>query len=672
MFFKAKSWTLPKRRSAHAPPRQRETTELPVLHRLAVAYLMLPVIVWLLGWFSWWLSIPATAALVAGLWYTMAGSWRIALRASTFVLLLVAFGWVMLTAAGNIFDVHNWDWFKHRGVFTDLAQQDWPVRLPDPLAAFLSTEARTAPDTLLHNPSSRTPFIKRAPTAESHAAPDALLRYYLGWYMVPGLVGKWFGTAALHWAVPIWMWGGVALLVLLFTRRFTRIGAQVVAVVVMVCFSGMDYLRILLLSGEALPLLDGSHMEADEHIQYSSNTSVLMWAPQHFIAGGLYTMLLLQLRREPRFLASSGVLLAACLFWSPFVAIGLLPLVAALLLDNGLRPFLRWQNVVLAAPLAALLVIFLSGGTADFVRGWLWTKSDWAELAHWLPVFYLTEFAVLALLLWRCQPQIGRDRFFLASVAALTILPVYAYGHHNDLGMRASLPALMILCWYCAEIVSNSLANPFATRNAALRAEKNDASAISRRPLHAIFACLLATALIVGAITPLHELVRGWDFYKTSQSFQYTNSLLVSTSRTVGEQYALADVPAALGVLLRKHEEHPRVHGEWERVARSEFDIYRNGKLLIYTKAPCSEEELAPPFFLNVQPVDVRDLPNNRQQYGFEHFFYDHLGLYALWLGERCAFVRKLPEYDVRRVTTGQVQEGKHLWLGEFAQPNRS
>ena len=107
---------------AHTLPRQRETTELPVLHRLTVIYLMLPVIVWLLGWFSWWLSIPATAALVAGLWYTMAGSWRIAPRPATFVLLLVAFGWVMLTAAGNVFDVNNWDWLKHRGVFTELAR----------------------------------------------------------------------------------------------------------------------------------------------------------------------------------------------------------------------------------------------------------------------------------------------------------------------------------------------------------------------------------------------------------------------------------------------------------------------------------------------------------------------------------------------------------------------
>ena len=39
-------------------------------------------------------------------------------------------------------------------------------------------------------------------------------------------------------------------------------------------------------------------------------------------------LLLLDLRRRPRFLAVSGVVLAAAPFWSAFVAVGLLPLVA--------------------------------------------------------------------------------------------------------------------------------------------------------------------------------------------------------------------------------------------------------------------------------------------------------------------------------------------------------
>ena len=53
------------------------------------------------------------------------------------------------------------------------------------------------------------------------------------------------------------------------------------------------------------------------NIGYNSKMTNLMWIPQHFIPAALYTMLLLQLHRHPRFLAVSGVLLAASLFWFP-------------------------------------------------------------------------------------------------------------------------------------------------------------------------------------------------------------------------------------------------------------------------------------------------------------------------------------------------------------------
>lgn len=643
-------------------PRHHETTELPVLHRLAVAYLVLPLVVWLLGWFHWWLGIPVAAALVAGLWRTMSGSWRISVRPATLVLLLMAIAWVMLTAAGGFFDVRNPDWIKHRSVLTDLALRDWPVRLPDPLTAFLS--------------------------GNGHAEPDALLRYYLGWYVVPALAGHWFGIAALNWAVPVWTWGGVALLVLLFTRRFARIGPAIVAVVVLGCFSGMDYLRVLLLSGEAVPLPYNRHLEANAllldaipapqggppRIQYSSNTTALMWVPTHFLASGLCTMLLLQLRRQPRFLASSGVVFAACLFWSPFVAIGLVPLIIVTLMDNGLRPFLRWQNILCAAPLVLLLVVFLVGGTSDIPHGWLWSKSDWGELAYWaelaykLAIFYLAEFLILALLLWRCQPQVWRERPFVASVAALIVLPAYTFGYYNDLVMRASLPSLMVLCWYCAQAVS-SLDLPTWRRNGA--AERTPST-----PRRMVSKGVLLASLIIGAITPLHELLRAARSFKDNQAYRYQHiirSLSTSMPRHLWEQYA-AEEGVVTGTLLKAQETGASGAIEnWELVIRSEFDTYRNGKLLIHAKERCSETELADAVFLvEVWPEDIRDLPDNRRRLGFEQLLIDRLGTHLLWRGERCAFVHELPEYRVRKVTTGQIQQGRRLWFGEFSWPEPS
>ena len=467
---------------------------------------------------------------------------------------------------------------------------------------------------------------------------------------------------------------------LLFTRRFARTGAAIVAAVVLMGFSGMDFLRILLLSGEVPPLISRSHIETDDfllhRIQYSSNMTTLMWVPQHFIAGGLYTMLLMQLRAQPRFLASSGLLLAACLFWSPFVAIGLLPLVAVLFLDNGLRPFLHWQNF-LAVPLAGLLVAYLTSDGADIVQGWLWHKSDWGELIRWLPVFYLTEFVLLSLLLWRCRPQVCGDRFFLASVGTLLMLPVYTYGYFNDLGMRASLPALLVLCWYCTEVVANPKIGPVRRqqksrtkrrkRPAARRAAKRNPAPtedteIRWNRIRLALVCLL----VVGVVTPLHEVIRASEDFEVFRYQCRLSSISTNIPRSIWTQYVADDVPAAVRSMLKARKETGSFDERWESVIRSEFDVYRNGKLLLYTKAPCTEEDLESLFFVDVWPRHTRDLPEHRQRAGFARFLYADLRIYALWMGEGCGVIRQLPEYDIARVVTGQLGQGRRVWHGEF------
>lgn len=74
---------------------------------------------------------------------------------------------------------------------------------------------------------------------------------------------------------------------------------------------------------------------------YRSHLRYLAVSPQHSLAGARYTLLLVQLRCHPLFIPVSGVVIATSIFWSPFIAIGLLPLVVALVALNGFRPFLH-------------------------------------------------------------------------------------------------------------------------------------------------------------------------------------------------------------------------------------------------------------------------------------------------------------------------------------------
>ena len=639
-------------RSSSRPPvsasltagrRPAAESALPMLHRLAVVYLMLPVVVWLVGWFEWWLGLPAAALLVGALRRPLSGPWR--LRAPTpaeAAILAVAALWVLATSAGGVFDPRNLDFISYQVILLDLGRHPWPTYLPDPLAAW-----RPAP-------------------AEGPPATPPLLRYYLGWFMVPGLAAHWLGPAALSWAVPLWTWAGVALVALLFTRG-RRGRALAVALAVLVFFNGMTIAY--------LPATKGWEWIVDRIIEHRnwfgflthepaflriwSLTGILKMAPHHFLAAGLYTLLCLHLRRQPRFLAVLGVLLAAAPFWSAFVAVWLLPLLAAVLWMNGVRPFLRWPNLCLAGPLFGVVVLYLTSGAMDFPHGWLWQKEgyDWPWLMRRLPLFYLTEFLLLAVLLVAVRPVVRREPFFIAAVAALLLLPLYWYGSVNELLYRGSLPALFVLGWLCAGAVARG--GGALVRRGGLR----------RR---AAFAGLVLV-LGLGALTPAARLVLSFQDYG---SFRYEHAGYTTLVDLPPEQRRLRIArgpPDLLRRLLREPAPFPERRIPDEPVIQSGFDVYLDHGTLIYVKDRCTPEDAEGFIFAKVAPVSPEDLPADRRRQGLRYEPLYRIGLERF--GARCLAGRSLPTYPVDHVVTGQRvwrwEQGRRLrrdlWQAEAA-----
>ena len=619
---------------------------LPLLHRLAIAYLMLPVFVWLVGWFEWWFWLPATVLLGAGLRPALAGSLpasgvpsrspaegfrrMIASRPATLVIVLLALGWTMLSAAGGVFDGNNFDWLKHHSLLLDLSRYPWPIFLPDDLAAYLPG----------------TP------------APPALMRYYLGWFMVPGLVGRLSGPAALNWAVPLWTWLGVTLVLLLFVEGRRGLGA-ILAAGIFVFFSGMDLLRVLLVEGvgwldfgidhKGWPGIGVGvqHIEFfglwDVRIQSTAHTTALLWVPQHFIGAGLYVLLVLHLRRQPRFLAVSGVVLAAAPFWSAFVAMGLVPLLAVVVWDNGPRPFLRWPNLCLAAPLAGLIALYLTAGSLDFPAGWLWDFYDWSRLMKWAPVFFLSEFLTPALLVLLLRPALGREPFFLVSLATLLLLPLYSLGQYNDLGMRGGMPALLVLCHACAGVLVGRGA---ADGGGMLPAGRG-------RPRRVASGCLIAV-LAVGALNPCVELARAT---RDDAPFRYELSGLTTLALPppLPPQYSAPEVPALLRRLLRDPGV-PVIGGTpapAEPVVRGPFDVYVKDRQIIHFKERC-RPDVAETIRVEFDPLDPDT--NAEIQRLFE----------TRRVGAGCGAIVGLPGYAVAAVRTGQLEQDGGDWIVEL------
>ena len=103
---------------------------------------------------------------------------------------------------------------------------------------------------------------------------------------------------------------------------------------------------------------------------------------------------------------------------------------------------------------------------------------------------------------------------------------------------------------------------------------------------------------------------------------------------------------------------------------RSVFDVHLLGKHLIYFKQPCRRDDKDAQFFLHVVPADERDLPSGRREYGFDNL--DFRMEEPTKAEGRCAAVRRLPDYPIAEIRTGQyLSSVGRLWEGTITVAGR-
>ena len=103
---------------------------------------------------------------------------------------------------------------------------------------------------------------------------------------------------------------------------------------------------------------------------------------------------------------------------------------------------------------------------------------------------------------------------------------------------------------------------------------------------------------------------------------------------------------------------------------RSTFDVHLSENMLIYVKEPCDAKDVdeSTTFFLHLFPVDVNDLPTQRQQYGFDNlgFRFNDRGMRS---AEQCVALRALPNYPIAQLRTGQFSNEGTGWEENFYHP---
>lgn len=430
------------------------------LNRMTLAYLGLPVVLWVWGWLAWpWatlLSVCIIAACVGGIRPIgrVQEEWRRRQELSAqfplwVVLVIVAIGclWSLYSGAGG-FVYQNPDWDKHSAVLKDLIEAPWPV-------------------------------------AYRLEAGDIPLVYYLAYYLPAALVGKFAGWWWANVALLVWTALGVCLalhwFVLLVQKR------PLLSALIFVFANGLDFLGQRIVSGTPLP-------PSAEHIDwwagwlflsFPGHLSQLAWAPQHSIAAWLVIgSMAVQLPQQDG-LNRLGLPGALAAFWSPFTVVGLAPFFLLAVIFKRGRGALHWMNLT-AVPILLAAILYYGSSTASPPRAWLWDAVNLREDGIRFILFHLLEWGIFYF--FARELRSAGDRWlrllFWCLPVVLVASSLYRFGIFNDSCMRFPIPALFLL-WGGVARSMNAHPGQLESR-------------------------ILALLLVFGAMGSLPELLRAW------------------------------------------------------------------------------------------------------------------------------------------------------------------
>jgi hypothetical protein len=415
----------------------------------SLAYVALPVGVFLAGWLRPAAAVPAVAALALAV-----GAWAAAFRrpaaaaggpagdgpadaaaarvgAGTLWLACAAAGLLVWLGGPGGLGIQQWDWAKHNAILLDLVEQPWPV-------------------------------------AYRTAGGDSALTYYVAYYLPAALAGKAAGWRVANAALAGWTAVG-CLLAALWLVVLARAPGWL-APAVLVLFSGLDVVGAALWSDRWAP---GAWV-GDFHVEwwagswvYPANVSLIAFAPGQAVGGWLLAALVADALRARPARCPVGLAGALALLWSPLAALGLAALAAGTWLAGrvGWRALARgqagWANVA-GAGVGALLALYLAARLGEVpLSPWYDVPPDRrgvgglalvpalvpagrfaADYAVFLALEVLAVAVPVAVILRGSCPE---RRLLAGSLATLAALPFVAYGYWNDLAMRASIPALFVL-----------------------------------------------------------------------------------------------------------------------------------------------------------------------------------------------------------------------------------
>lgn len=387
---------------------------------LSYLYMVLPIVVFFLGWLKTGYGILFSGMVLAGLFGILKEQFEsdecISLPpAAVLLFLIVVFLWAYGSGVGGYWP-QKADWHWRNAILRDLIDYSWPVVYPD--------------------------------------TGNALV-YYISYFLIPALAGKMLGWQAANMAMLIWTILGLTICVLLLCRRLDLYTTRrmLVALAVFLTWRGFDSMRNRL--AEVMGIFGPVY-------EYTPNHALLEWVTNQAIVPWIAVLLFLN-DRNVKYYAYLGLCVLAS---APLPFLGLFVLLAVdgvhQLRDTYGINLKKWcgkvcsaVNVSAAFSILPVYGLYFSGNTAangsygEGGFGFYVAPENFTIIQLlWLLLFYMFNFLIFSVLIYT---DYKKDVLFHTLNLSLFLIPIFRLGEGRDFCMRVSVPALFLLMVYTTE-----------------------------------------------------------------------------------------------------------------------------------------------------------------------------------------------------------------------------
>ncbi len=337
---------------------------------------------------------------------------------------------------------------------------------------------------------------------------SVILTYYIGFWMPSAIVGKLLQSIELGYLFQVlWATTGIFLFFCLLLQNVKR--KNYLPIFVFIFFSGMDFLGCIAMQKLNYAFTPISHMEWwYGRYQFSSFTTQLFWVFNQAIPAWLAVMLMYNEKNNK----SLFFIYSCMLICSTFPAAGLLPFVLFWYFKNGktynyfktalqnikstIVSSLTFQNIVGTLFVSAVMVPYLTGNIAtEHTEGMTLLQNTF--ICEWLVTFFFFEVGIYLTIIYLKHK---RNILYYMCFVCFLVYPFITIGATWDFCMRATIPALVLLCLMVIKV--------FESRKF--------------RQTYKLLYVILIIAFLIGALTPIHEITRTVIF--TSQGYTKTVS----------------------------------------------------------------------------------------------------------------------------------------------------